>query len=339
MGLYLPNGYLNIADIDDRGQPFNILVGGRGIGKTYGLLRHYIDKGSRIIYMRRTAEQAKITGKAEFSPYKTVCGDMGMAFTTSKTNPRFVSMGTEAELEDGGGERIAYVMALSTFSNIRGIDGSDCEAIVYDEFIPEKRERPLVEEGEALFNAYETINRNRELQGQPPVKLWLVSNANRLDSPIFAALGIMNIMLQMRKKKQERLVIPERGLQILQWDHSPISQAKAKTALYKLVDTTYKDMALSNEYRFDDAHIVQRNLQEYRPVCAIGEVYIYKHKSEPRYYLTTHSSGTVKKYGTGESEVRRFIKTYGALLDYYLLGFAEAESVEVDYIFRTLLDL
>ena len=46
-------------------------------------------------------------------------------------------------------------MALSTVSNLRGFDMSDCTLLIYDEFIPEPHERPLKNEAAALFNAYE----------------------------------------------------------------------------------------------------------------------------------------------------------------------------------------
>ena len=39
MGLYLPNGYVDIRWILAQGLPFNFLVGGRGTGKTYGALK------------------------------------------------------------------------------------------------------------------------------------------------------------------------------------------------------------------------------------------------------------------------------------------------------------
>ena len=67
-------------------------------------------------------------------------------------------------------------MALSTFGNLRGVDFSDVDMIFFDEFVPQKNARPIKAEAEAFFNLYETVNRNRELDGRPPVRVLMLSN-------------------------------------------------------------------------------------------------------------------------------------------------------------------
>ena len=93
-----------------------------------------------------------------------------------------------------------YTSALSTFSNLRGFDGSNIKILLYDEFIPERHERLIKNEADAFFNVYETINRNRELQGGPPLIALCLSNSNSLASPIFTALNLVKTLERMHNK-------------------------------------------------------------------------------------------------------------------------------------------
>ena len=65
--LFLENGYLNIPWILSRGYAFNIIVGGRGTGKTYGAIQHFVKEGIYTIYMRRTQTQADVSMSPELS--------------------------------------------------------------------------------------------------------------------------------------------------------------------------------------------------------------------------------------------------------------------------------
>ena len=168
MSIYLDNGYLDIEKILNYKVPFNFIVGGRGTGKTYGALKTAYLNEIRFILMRRTQAQCDLINKPEFNPYKTICADLSLDISVkpiSKYNAKiYENIGEDAE------KTLGYTCALSTISSLRGFDASDCILLVYDEFIPEKHERALKHEGAAFLNAYETINRNRELQGRDPCR-------------------------------------------------------------------------------------------------------------------------------------------------------------------------
>lgn len=227
---------------------------------------------------------------------------------------------------------MSYFVGLSSIASVRGFDASDCVSIVYDEFIPEKRSRPIKEEGESFLNAYETINRNRELEGKPAVKAWLLSNSNDIFSPILEELGLLDIALKMERNRTREYINKERGVQMIFLYDSPISQKKSETALYKLAGETYTRMALDNSFRFDDSLCQSRNLREYNPLVTIGEVTVYRHKSRPVYYGTMHRMGDPPLYGTGEKEKARFLSTYGYLFHAFRTGKMEVENMDVYYI-------
>jgi hypothetical protein len=189
---------------------------------------------------------------------------------------------------------------------LRGFDAADCEILIYDEFIPEKHERPLKEEGAAFSNAYETINRNRELQGKPPLKVLCLANANNITNPIFTFLGIVDKVNAMYKRYQSVTINEKRGYAVILLTDSPISMQKKDTAIYKLTKgTDFYNMATNNDFNIDFTPALAINLIEYTPIAIVEGIAIYRHKSFPRLYATEHISGGAKSI-----DVRIYRKQY-----------------------------
>ena len=312
MSIYLNNGYLDIEKILSYKMPFNFIVGGRGTGKTYGaLLTAYTDQ-KRFILMRRTQTQCDLINKPEFNPYKVINTDMNENITVraiSKYNAKIVIETDETE------KILGYTCALSTISNMRGFDASDVSLLIYDEFIPEKHERPLKNEGSAFLNAYETINRNREISGNEPLQVLCLANAFNIANPIFLELGLVGICEKMRNKGNELFIDKSRGVLIVLLQHSKISKAKADTALYRLSTGSYSEMALSNDFIYNSKdNIKSLSLTEYKLICTVGEISIYKHKSQRNYYVSEHRTGTAPLYKSDEVNLMRYRKNHGLLL-------------------------
>lgn len=324
MNIYQKSGYIDIRAIMALGLPFNFIVGGRATGKTYTSLKTVKEDGIKFIYMRRTQSQADMINKPEFSPFKSLNADHGWTIgsaTLSKYNAGFYE--TE-ETEDGGhqcvGSPIGYTCALSTISNMRGFDASDVRLLIYDEFIPEKHERPIKNEGAAFLNAYETINRNRELKGEKPLQVLCLANANDLANPIFLELGLVRKAEQMRRKGQEISIDKERGVGLFILDKSPISAQKRNTALYKLSrGSGFSRMSLENDFANEDiGRIKTQPLGEFRPVVTVGEITVYKHKSRGEYYVSTHKAGSCAEFGSGDTDKNRFRRAYGWIWQEYM---------------------
>lgn len=334
--IYLDNGYVNIPYILNYPVPFIFCVGGRGTGKTYGALKYVIESGEKFIYMRRTQAQTDLISKPDFTPFKSVSRDLGIDIVTesiSKYNAAFYLGEKNEDRIIATGAPIGYTMALSTVSNLRGFDMSDCTLLIYDEFIPEKHERPLKNEAAALFNAYETINRNRELSGGSPLKVLALANANDINNPIFSELNIIDKVYTMEKRGQVVSINEGRGYAIILLSESPISQMKQGTALYKLTSgSEFESMAVNNSYnvKFEKSNGI--NLIEYIPICTVEGITIYRHKSEIKYYCTTHKSG-----GAEQIENRIYRQRYARIIaDYDARGGVEYETLAVREILLNL---
>lgn len=342
LNLYLESGYLDHKGVRELGLPFNFFVGGRGVGKTYsGLLDMYQNR-IPFFFLRRLQTQAEMIGTPDFSPFGPINKDIGsnvQAFPVRKV--RGVSAWYDTEVDQEGrlltvGEPLGYVASLATFSNLRGFGASFIKKIILDEFIPEPNERPIKEEGIAFLNMYETVNRNRELSGEPPVQVFCYANANDLGNPIFMELGLIRKTEQMMSKGQTVYINRERGLGIFLLDASPISDKKADTALYRLTQGTgsFSDMALKNKFDYDDHMIRPARLIEYRPIVAIGEICIYKHKSQYLWYVSSHFSGNPEKYRVSDADRARFVNQQSEIWLRYMNSQVYFEDYACEIVFR-----
>ena len=337
MKIYDSNGYVNIRGILAEGYPFNFLVGGRGTGKTYTTLKVAREEGKKFMLMRRTQSQADLISKPEFSVFKPLNVDLGwnvMVKRISKYNSAFYEIYPSQDDEKIEHD-IGYTCALSTLSNMRGFDASDIQLLIYDEFIPEKHERLLKNEADAIFNAYETMNRNREIKGTEPIQMICLANANDITNPVFESLKLIRIADKMQKGNTERWTDDKRGIQLIMLHRSPISKAKGNTVLYNLTEgSTFSDMALENAFDIDRHHVKPRPLSEFTPVCSIGELNIYRHKSDMRLYASTHLSGVFnKQYLTTDSDRLYYQRMYRTHWDMYISNKIDFEDVLSEKLF------
>ncbi len=349
MNIYLSSGYFDFAKIRQYAQKNHIyfvyIVGGRGTGKTYGAIDSYLyDDPAPFMWLRRTQAQADIINKPEFNPFKKNARTHDWTPVMSSISQYNAGIYRGEEGEDGklipSGPALGYTAALSTFSNIRGFDADDIQAIIWDEFIPESHERPIKHEAEAFFNAYETINRNRELEtpARPPVIAFCLANSNDLGNPVFLYKGHVQTCLNMRKKGQDMFVDFHKGYMILLLDESPISREKKHTALYNYLGETSSmaEMSLSNVFRGEkDITVRSRPLREYEPVVTAGELTIYRHKGgQNPLYCTFHRSGACPVYGAGDTELKRFGAKYAHLWNAYMLDRVEFEDYGAELLFQ-----
>lgn len=331
MKLYLDSGYLDFEKIAARKTPFNIIIGGRGTGKTFGALKYVTDRykqsGRKFILLRRTQVQLDKISNAAFSPFKSVDSDFYMKSIIK--NVYGIYHGEEKT-------PAGYGVALSTISSLRGFDASDVDTVIYDECIGEKHERPIKNEGDALLNAYETINRNRELAGIAPVKMFLLANANDLANPIFVSLGLVTPAENMKRKNVDFYEDAARGYSLYILGETPIGKAKKNTALYKMAGgTEFEAMAIGNDFAADEmAGIKTMPLNGFAGVCSVGEIDIYKHKSKSLYYITPARGGISKRYASSEMDLRRFRRER-----YYLwIAYLNNKLVFESYIQKVLFE-
>lgn len=312
MGIYLDNGYLNIRYCLKYACPFTFIIGGRGTGKTFGAQLTCIEDGKIYMLMRRTQAQSDLISKPDFSPVNPVLEYLGRTarITSASKYNGVIYSAPFSESEDY--TLHGYTSALSTFSNLRGFDGSNIDILIFDEFIPERHERALKHEEDAFFNVIETIGRNRELYGKPPLISLCLSNSNSLASPILSALGLVKVLERMQDKGQSEYINRERGIAIFLLHDSPISKQKSQTALYRATaNTNFSRMALSNEFAYDDMSDV-RSIplnSGWKLYIRLGDMFIYQKSG--KWYISRHCAGNPgKEYDLTDIGIRKFVKDF-----------------------------
>ena len=331
--LFLKSGYLNYQFILDLDLPFIFIVGGRGTGKTYGALKHAHDSKTRFMFMRRTQKQIKMLKKPAFNPFKKLSDNEGLNIDMLSSDEVTIIM---EHLEESD-EVLGYACAVSDIANMRGIDASDVDLLIYDEFIPLPNERVNRGEESGFLDIYESINRNRELDGENPLKVIALANSNEMANPIFMELNLVRDGERMKNKGKDIFIDKDRGVAIIYLDKSPISEKKKETALYKLLgsDSHYTRMSLANEFVIEDEDIIKsKPIKEYKPLVKIGELSIYKHKSRKEYYGTGFNSGGMPYINADSKGADKFRKSYMQL--YY--AYIDGRFIFEDYLSLKLYD-
>ena len=326
--LYLANGYVNAKWINDLPYPFVFCLGGRGTGKTYGALDDAASNhAGKFHLMRRTQTELDNIACESNNPFKALNMDKGYGITV-KSHKNYAGIySSDATL-------IGQMVALSTVSNIRGFDASDIELTIYDEFIPEAHKSPIKNEHLAFLNYYETVNRNRELQGKQPLKMRCYSNANDIMNPLIVGLGLVTKMDKMRSKGQQIYIDRERGYVLIDLYGSPISRKKEQTALYKFAgEGEFSNMALKNDFNSPLSEPVSRPLKEYTPYISVGEICVYRHKSNGKFYISTKHSGNPVTFTMKDTDLKRLRLNYFFMGEKYFLKKIEFESAICEILF------
>lgn len=300
---------MKFFEIDDymndlRGK--NIIIGGRGIGKTYSSLRNALNSlrpGRKFIYLRNTDIQLD-----------ECCSDFGNPFKKLNTdyndNVRMTKSKQHANIIDKDDNIIGYGCALSTFGNLRSVDLSDVDLVIFEEFI---EARTLTfDQFKAFQHFYETVNRNRELFGEPALVVIMLSNSQSLNNPILIGYNLVEVIEKMIISGQEKY---KKGDIFVLLPDSEISRLKAQTAHYKDLKGTkiYKEI-IENQFSNDSMYaVVKRPLVEYIPVCKLDDVYIYRHKSNSKFYICHTAAINIPEY-TSKDNKMAFYKAIGRVL-------------------------
>lgn len=311
--------YINMLEVAAKCCTFNLIIGARGIGKTYGTLKMTTINKNNTLFLRRLGVQIDNTMTDVSTPWSPVCKDLKMGGTcVEKVGKGIKSVWNFKDYDEKGKpipiNLLGLCTSVSTFASVRGVDFSTIDTIVLDEFIPEKRERPIKNEAEAFFNLYESVNRNRELDGKEPVKVFMLSNSNNFINPYLVGLNVVRDIEQLYLSDHEEYVDKNRSLYVYMPKHVPVSEKKRKTALYTLVgDGDFSNMAIYNQFNISDESVRRNvNIREYNAVFGVGEVYVYKHKSRLEYYICSTKHNKDYYYAT-EKELTRLNKKYGPL--------------------------
>lgn len=297
LNLYEEDGWINIPSISSLNTNFNILIGPRQVGKTYGTLKHLIYAGKKFIFMRRTPTELDTCLKGSTSTFQSLSLDCNFEYKV-ENDSQYIR---RIDFYEPGAEKpfnSAIALALTSVSKIRGFSGVEYTDLVYDEFIPEVTVKRMRGEGDAFVNAYITINGNRELKGRRALRCWLLANSNDLYSPVLAELGLTEKVEHMVKKNQEYTYMEHRGCLIAMPRSEKITSKRRETALYRLTGTgtASAKMALDNDFSYNNfSDVIPMDLSEMNCIFEICGMFVWQGKVDKlQYYVCYKKAGDPK---------------------------------------------
>ena len=128
--IYTEAGWVNWDYIMAQEESIISVVGARGTGKTYGLFKWLIEHKQKFIYLRRLKSQLEECRKDAGNPFKKLNTDLVM-----NIRPFPLAGSVAFNYDERYGETAAIGVALSVVANIRGVDYSDFDYIVFDRFV------------------------------------------------------------------------------------------------------------------------------------------------------------------------------------------------------------
>lgn len=331
--IYTKQGWVNWGWLMEDPASFIMMVGPRGVGKTYGIFDYCISKRIPFIYLRRLKTQLDLCGKPAGNPFRKISIDKRINIVPFKSDG-VISFRHDSR----GGEEVAIGVSLSTVATVRGVDFSGYDVIVFDESVPMSGEKPIKDEFQTFLNFYETVNRNRETEGLKPVKCILLGNANKLSNPYYTGWKFTKTALRMLHGKQMVYRTPDGTRMMILLQDSPISAKKAETVLYQNATDDFISMALDNAFKTDATNIKSEPLREYTHIVSVGEIGIYRHKSDRRYYVSAKTS--LPYYDDFGIQLKMFQQNYFMLrVNYMVNKNILFEDYESELLFRDYFDL
>lgn len=182
--------YYNLDPLDSVGARFNILFGERSNGKSYQLkykkaVEKYLKTGRRFILMRRWKEEISTEKIEQYFQDVDVQKLTGGKYNCISVYRKVLYL-SNYNIETGKttkGEKIGYVVALSTEQNYAGASYLDVDDIIFEEFM--SRSVYIANESDKLMNFYATVDRKRLT-----TRLWLVRKFYFKSLSVYKRLGI-----------------------------------------------------------------------------------------------------------------------------------------------------
>lgn len=219
---------------------YNMCVGGRGIGKTFGAKKIAIkdaltDKG-QFIYLRRYKTELGPSAQTFFSSIGKFFPDWDFRVMGNQAHAAKVS--TRGDNKKRQWYVIGYFVALSQAQNYKSADFPDVLNIIFDEFIIERGTMHyLPDETTILNNFYSTVDRDRDT-----TRVFFLANSVSIMNPYFIEWNIV-------PDGREFVTYKKRFVVCHFPDSKEFNNEKYKSRFGQFIkDTEYADYAIENNF-------------------------------------------------------------------------------------------
>lgn len=257
---------------------------GRNTGKTYSALRYMLETGKKFVFLKRTVEDVSFllagSGKvgtklsqygADVSPFVAINRDFNTNVRAFGIYKGYLGGFWKCnEKNEPQGEPIGYILSLNAIAKVKGFDLSDCDFVIFDEFIPSPWERVDKQEGKQLLDLYMTISRDREHRGREPLKLLCLANPTEVNCPVFQELEIADDAVKMTTHGEEYKIVRGMCLHEIKMCDAFIEKENGMIAVKAMENTAWHDLTVGEGFAYNDFGMISpQALKGYRCLCEI----------------------------------------------------------------------
>ena len=237
---------------------YNFIVGGRGIGKTYGAkvlaIQDAIKKHEEFIYLRRYKSELK----GRFSFFSDLLSEF--------PEEEFRIDGLTAQIKDpiakSGWRTIGYFAALSTSQTLKSVSYPKVTKILFDEFIIEKGSIHYLPNEVKIFNDfYSTVDRWKD-----KTKVFFIANSISVMNPYF-------IEFDIKPEPDKPFIRMADGFLVAHFpDSEAFKRSVLKTKFGKFIASTnseYVNYAVESQFADNNENLIDKKTKEARYYCTI----------------------------------------------------------------------
>ena len=230
--------YYNFDRIRSYNKMYNMIVGARGCGKTYGAkriaIKNFIKKGEQFVYVRRYKSEIK-----EDRKFEQFFDDIRQEFPEHELTIK----GKKAFCD---GVVCGYAIPLSTATAVKSVPFPFVTTIIFDEFIIDGGYNYLSNEAERFLDLCSTVGRDRD-----NVTIYLLANNVTVANPYYAFWGIC-------PKKSDRFVIINEEAILEQVTNDVFIKEQEKNRFTRLIkNTDYYKFNILNESIQDSEEFIR----------------------------------------------------------------------------------
>ena len=238
------NIWFNYSKIFSFPSILNIIIGERGVGKTYGItkevIKKYLNKGQKFVYVRRYKTELKTSAQEFFSKVieNNEFPSHELTYKPGKTVGHYY-------IDD---ELCGYSIPLSTSLTLKSSNFINVKYMIFDEFLIEQGvQHYLKNEPELLLHLIESVFRFEDF------KAFLLANATSTSNPYFT---YFNLALPYGKEYK----LFKNNLILLYYiKNENYRKAKRKSKLGQLIaGTAYEKHAIDNQFYRDSDYFIEK---------------------------------------------------------------------------------
>lgn len=238
---------------------FNIIVGNRGGGKSYGckkiVIDNFINKHEQFGYIRRYKDDSKESTTEFFKDISLEYPDYEFKVDGKKFYMRLRCEDEKTKWTDE--DVCGYSFILSTANNKKSIPYPFITTLIFDEFLLETGFQKYVpDEPIKLLSLYETIA--RPSTPHPRVVMFMLANAISVTNPYFL---FWDLKMPTKQDKNGKWIWKHPTKPILVEDvrNEKFMENKRNSEFGQLVEgTKYADYSIDNKFLLDDDTFIQK---------------------------------------------------------------------------------